>query len=611
MYLGEDSGLKRKLDACVAPKRFYVKLGAPVVLTCNLSDTLVNGRRGEITHLGPKEVKVRFAGLHSETLISMFDFTMADVKSNNIVATRPQLPLRLGYALTVHKAQGLTLPSVSIDARHMNLPGQLGVAIGRAQLKCSIKLEHYDRRLIRKQPNYVADYYCCESPGPLADLTCCRGRISTRIPPLPTTTSVEDTASTSTLILEESLTQREDVDEGCVAELDQLILNSLASEKYGTPKAHHQRQVNHAISKLLTPEIRDKRQQFICKAQKEISTVFDACLSKPTSTNRDTTMFYAQMQEYLSSTKYDNQVDYLFHGQNVQLPVARRVAHSIITNIRVKCLKDAADVLKFRAARLASVHEAPRLYDDHALANIRYIGGWVIAKLIGAKQQLIKSNLYNQHRVNFVADVKKYLETLEGLLSYEAYYKDEAMSEIYRKQYFTGALKVISKETLKFFAALDKVINQMENSTNLNNHGQDLYTYISNSLMVAEDIKGMFNTITSSDNSELFELVVEKYLVLSASHYRSRYKEEHNLKRKFEHRKEITRAAGKKTPAVKYPCGICAKTCLQNTVLCETCNKWHHYQCANLTGNEPALAENAPAWECVSCKNAKSANIGT
>ena len=64
-------------------------------------------------------VQIRFTpkvGLKKVTSIERHirPFTNELKQGNDVIKTRTQLPLRLSYALTIHKAQGQTLPSVEV-----------------------------------------------------------------------------------------------------------------------------------------------------------------------------------------------------------------------------------------------------------------------------------------------------------------------------------------------------------------------------------------------------------------------------------------------------------------------------------------------------------------
>ena len=63
--------------------------------------------------------------------IAVTPFTWSYDSRDKRSATFTQFPLRLSYALTIHKSQGLTLDSAYIDVRAAREPGQAYVALSR------------------------------------------------------------------------------------------------------------------------------------------------------------------------------------------------------------------------------------------------------------------------------------------------------------------------------------------------------------------------------------------------------------------------------------------------------------------------------------------------
>ena len=64
-----------------------------------------------------------------------------------ISGVRVQFPLRLSFALTVHRAQGSSLDKVVIHCEQMHRPGQLGVALERAKKLSGIQIEGFSNQL--------------------------------------------------------------------------------------------------------------------------------------------------------------------------------------------------------------------------------------------------------------------------------------------------------------------------------------------------------------------------------------------------------------------------------------------------------------------------------
>ena len=145
-----------------------MKVGCPVILIKNISDFILNGIRGTVTNVYEKSVAVNFevgkkviaARINPET------FSTFDPVDKTIIAKRTQLPLKLAYALTIHKSQGMSLENVTVNCQHRIQAGQLGVAVGRA---ISVK------ELCKKHPGYVFNFYESFSVGEVQhDLSCCR-----------------------------------------------------------------------------------------------------------------------------------------------------------------------------------------------------------------------------------------------------------------------------------------------------------------------------------------------------------------------------------------------------------------------------------------------------
>ena len=115
--------------------------------------------------------------LHNKVFdVSKYTFVIRDLE-NTVVAVRKQLPLKLGYAVTVDKSQGRTLDAVVVDSTNFWRPGQLGVAVGRATSKNAIQLTAYNKWAANiRHPKIVHDYYSKRSLLMKEDLSCCNKR---------------------------------------------------------------------------------------------------------------------------------------------------------------------------------------------------------------------------------------------------------------------------------------------------------------------------------------------------------------------------------------------------------------------------------------------------
>lgn len=120
----------------------YLKEGAQVMFIRNdIDGNYYNGRLAKIIYLDKDEIKVSFNDdkqiftLHRETWENIsytMDATTEKIEKK-LQGTFSQYPLRLAWAITIHKSQGLTFDKVIIDAGQSFAAGQVYVALSRCR----------------------------------------------------------------------------------------------------------------------------------------------------------------------------------------------------------------------------------------------------------------------------------------------------------------------------------------------------------------------------------------------------------------------------------------------------------------------------------------------
>ena len=138
-----------------APPELQLKVGAQVILTKTLDQEkgLVNGAAGVVVKLlASKNPVVRFrAGC--ELIVRVEPFTLSS--GGAVVATRQQLPLDYGWAISVHKSQGMSLARVQMSLGRAFESGQVYVALSRARSLDGLSLIDIDFSKIRANPKVV------------------------------------------------------------------------------------------------------------------------------------------------------------------------------------------------------------------------------------------------------------------------------------------------------------------------------------------------------------------------------------------------------------------------------------------------------------------------
>jgi ATP-dependent DNA helicase PIF1 len=145
-YVASDSGEQKHAkfldDYCPAKKSLKLKLRAQVILlkTIDAEKGLVNGARGIVVGFGAApsyRPLVRFAPAASsglsvlERTIGLEAFTTQS--GGTVLATRMQLPLAGGWALSVHRSQGMSVDRAELHLSGVFEVGQAYVALSRVR----------------------------------------------------------------------------------------------------------------------------------------------------------------------------------------------------------------------------------------------------------------------------------------------------------------------------------------------------------------------------------------------------------------------------------------------------------------------------------------------
>jgi ATP-dependent DNA helicase PIF1 len=139
-------------------KEVCLKVGAQVMLLVNLNQEagLINGSRGVVKGFDAEGLPlVLFASTQSTSSVKLHRWKA----EGDVAIEREQIPLRLAYALTIHKAQGASLDSAFIDIGSSTFEyGQAYVALSRVRSLEALFVYDLDPKAFKVHPAVKAFY---------------------------------------------------------------------------------------------------------------------------------------------------------------------------------------------------------------------------------------------------------------------------------------------------------------------------------------------------------------------------------------------------------------------------------------------------------------------
>ena len=139
---------------CLSPQTLLLKEGARVMFTRNNFDAgFVNGTLGTVIGFGDSGLPIVETKSSRTLTVDTIDWAIQD--GNKILAKITQLPLRLAWAITVHKSQGMSLDAAVIDLGAAFEYGQGYVALSRVRSLKGLFLERISDHALMLHPAVV------------------------------------------------------------------------------------------------------------------------------------------------------------------------------------------------------------------------------------------------------------------------------------------------------------------------------------------------------------------------------------------------------------------------------------------------------------------------
>lgn len=158
-YQMESRGRKPLLiglvKSCLSPEMLELRVDAMVMCTKNNFEAgYVNGTLGRVMGFD-KEEGFPIIETSEGRSIKITPQSWSIMEDNKVLAQITQIPLRLAWAITVHKSQGMSLDAAEIDLRNAFTYGQGYVAISRVRSLMGMKMIGLNSQALLVDPRVV------------------------------------------------------------------------------------------------------------------------------------------------------------------------------------------------------------------------------------------------------------------------------------------------------------------------------------------------------------------------------------------------------------------------------------------------------------------------
>ena len=166
-----DKRVQSWINSLPIEDNLVLKEGAKVLFTTNKWGTYHNGQRAIVEHIDEDSIVVSDLKTGKLIKVDRYEFELTksvvngDEVKSEVLYSLKQFPLRLCYAITIHKSQGMSIDELVCNVEHIFATSQFYVALSRSSNPKALKIEfnrpYFDRYLeqaIRVSENVKSFY---------------------------------------------------------------------------------------------------------------------------------------------------------------------------------------------------------------------------------------------------------------------------------------------------------------------------------------------------------------------------------------------------------------------------------------------------------------------
>lgn len=151
---GKDTFIEGLKRGCLSPEVLELKEGAEVMFTKNSPQgKFVNGTLGVVTGWGADSMPIVTTKDGSRVSTEPMEWQLEE--QGKVKAQISQIPLRLAYAMTVHKSQGMSMDAAIMDLSKAFEYGQGYVALSRVRRLAGVYLTGLNARALEVHPEIL------------------------------------------------------------------------------------------------------------------------------------------------------------------------------------------------------------------------------------------------------------------------------------------------------------------------------------------------------------------------------------------------------------------------------------------------------------------------